>query len=261
MRSGPLSALLVALGLVMGACSINASAPPEPPNPSNWDEVVQQARGQTVNLFMWGGSSQINRFVDRIYVPRLADDFDIALNRIPVADTVDAINTVLSELQGGRRTGGSVDLIWVNGENFLTLRQADALLTDWATRIPNAEFVDWDSPDINRDFGAEVNGAESPWGSAQFQFVYDSARLQPSELPQDYRGLRAWIEEHPGRFTYPAPPEFHGTRFIKQAFYELTGGVDRWQKEFDSAEYGELSVELWDYLRSIEPSLWREGTT
>ncbi|MEE8330290.1 MAG: ABC transporter substrate-binding protein [Acidimicrobiia bacterium] len=261
MRHRSQSVVLVVVVLVAAACSTGPIADADIPDPSNWDEVVARARGQTVNLFMWGGSSQINRFVDTVYAPLLEDDFDITLNRVPVADTVDAINTILAELQGGRGRGGSVDLVWVNGENFLTLRQADALLTDWATSIPNARLVDWDSPEVNQDFGLAVNGAESPWGSAQFQFVYDGARTTVEELPHSYVELRNWVEAHPGRFTYPAPPDFHGTRFIKQAFYEVTGGVESWLLGFDETAYDAAAVELWSYLTGIEPFLWRGGTT
>lgn len=210
---------------------------------------------------MWGGSSEINRFVDTVYGPRLAEEFDVELNRIPVADTVDAVNKVLSEIQAGRETGGAVDLIWINGENYQTLRQADALLGEWSQRIPNSRFVDWEAPEVRFDFGLPAAGFESPWGSAQFQFVYDSARLAPDDLPRSYDELAEWAEANPGRFTYPAPPDFHGNRFIKQAFYELTGGAERWIGEFNAAGYADASPALWDYLRELEPHLWRRGTT
>jgi len=34
--------------------------------------------------------------------------------------------------------------------------------------------------------------------------------------------LKTWAEAHPGRFAYPAPPDFLGTTFLKQAMYETT---------------------------------------
>jgi putative spermidine/putrescine transport system substrate-binding protein len=68
--------------------------------------------------------------------------------------------------------------------------------------------------------------AESPWGSAQFQFVHDTARTGEADLPRSYAELADWIVANPGRFTYPAPPAFHGTRFLKQWLYELSGGPD-----------------------------------
>lgn len=251
---------LVALAVVAAACS-GGGAPQRILDPGDWEAVLTAARGQTVDLYMWGGSSEINRFVDDTYGPRLSDEYGVELNRVPVADTVDAVNKVLAELQAGRRSGGSVDLIWINGENFQTLRQADALLEAWAPALPNARYVAWDSAAVNRDFGRPVDGAESPWGSAQFQFVYDTARISPGDAPRSYTELGGWVRSHPGRFTYPAPPAFHGTRFVKQAFYELTGGVGRWLAPFDEEAYTAAAAPLWDYLAGLEPFLWRGGST
>lgn len=252
--------LVVAVTLVAAACS-STSGDGTTLDPNDWDGVLSNSRDQELNLFMWGGSSEINRFVDTVYGPRLEAEFGIELNRIPVADTVDAVNKVLSEITAGRDRGGAVDLIWINGENFQTLRQADALLAGWSTLIPNARFVDWEAPEVRLDFGFPAEGFESPLGSAQFQFVYDQARFGPEDLPRSYAGLLDWVKANPGRFTYPAPPDFHGNRFIKQAFYELTGGFERWLGGFDAAGYADASPALWAYLQEMKPYLWREGAT
>ncbi|MCG8347197.1 MAG: hypothetical protein MI924_05390, partial [Chloroflexales bacterium] len=119
---------------------------------ADWDSVIAAASGQTVNWYMWGGSESINNFVDTFYGQALAERYDIALNRVPVADTVDVVNQVLSEKEAGIDPG-NVDLIWINGENFLSLKQADMLFPSWAQVLPNSSLVDWDNPAINRDFG------------------------------------------------------------------------------------------------------------
>ncbi len=252
---------LAAIAVVAVACGAADAPTPDVPDPADWDAVVERARGQTVNLHMWGGSNEINAFVDDHYGPRLAEEYDITLNRVPLADTADAVATVLSELDADQTVGGAVDLIWINGENFATMDDADALLRGWAPLLPNAELVDWDDPAIAFDAGRPVDGAESPWGSAQFQFVYDADRHDLDELPRSYAELADWIVANPGRFTYPSPPAFHGTRFVKQWFYELSGGPDRWLDGFDEAAYDEASAELWDLLDDLEPYLWREGQT
>jgi putative spermidine/putrescine transport system substrate-binding protein len=136
---------------------------------NNWDSVVAADNGQTVNWYIWGGSESINSFVDNFYGEALKDRYNITLNRVPVADTVDAVNQVLSEKQAGKDPG-AVDLIWINGENFATLKQADLLYRDWANKLPNSQFVNWDNPAINRDFGTPVDFQESPWSSAQSNF-------------------------------------------------------------------------------------------
>ena len=126
-----------------------------PPGFDGWSDVLDQARGTTVNWYLWGGSAAINEFVDTFYGDVLEAEYGITLNRVPVADTVDAVNLVLGEAEAGVTEGGAVDLIWINGENFFTLRQADLLYGPWAQSIPYSQLVDWDNPAVAFDFGEE----------------------------------------------------------------------------------------------------------
>ncbi|MBU8763718.1 ABC transporter substrate-binding protein [Micrococcus luteus] len=227
----------------------------------SWDQVLAEAKGQTVNWYMWGGSDAINEFVDKKYGTVLKDQYGITLRRVPLSDTAEAVNKVLNEKQAGKNKDGSVDLIWINGENFATLKQANALFGPFATKLPNAKYVDYANPAVVKDFGLDTEGYESVWGSAQFQFVYDSNRIKPSELPRNYDELKLWVEKHPGRFTYNAPPDFTGTRFVKQLFYELSGGYQKWEKPFTQQEFDAEASKVWKYLNELKPSLWREGET
>jgi len=228
---------------------------------NDWDSVVNAAKGQTVNWYIWGGSESINRFVDDFYGKALKERYDITLNRVPVADTVDAVNQVLSEKEAGKDPG-AVDLIWINGENFFTLKQANLLYPDWARKLPNSALVNWENPAVNLDFGNPVDNLESPWSSAQFQLIYDSARMQPEDLPRSYTELKEWVVQNPGRFTYiaPGPGGFQGTRFVKGALYEISGGAEPWSA-FDQATWDQWSPQLWGYFNEIKPYLWRQGET
>ena len=67
------------------------------PGFNSWDDVKAAADGGQVNVYMWGGSDAINGFVDDFYGVPLKNDYNIALNRMPLAGTVDAVNQVLSE--------------------------------------------------------------------------------------------------------------------------------------------------------------------
>jgi putative spermidine/putrescine transport system substrate-binding protein len=252
--------LLVTLSLLLAACGTPAQTSNEF-DINNWDSVLAAAKGQTVNWYIWGGSDSINAFVDNFYGKALKERYDITLNRVPLADTVDAVNQVLSEKEAGKDPG-AVDLIWINGENFFTLKQANLLYPDWAQKIPNSALVNWDNPAINLDFGHPVDNMESPWSSAQFQFIYDSARMGEDELPRSYAALKDWACANSGRFTYVAPGAggFLGTRFVKGALYELSGGAEQWQT-FDQATWDKWSPELWKYLNELEPCLWRNGET
>ncbi len=234
------------------------------PGFGSWDEVVEQAHGQTVFWYMWGGSDNINGFVDNFYGKPLMEEYGITLERVPLADTVDAVNQVISEQEAGA-TGdkGTIDLIWINGENFFTLRQADLLYGPWAEGVPNSALVDWANPAINLDFGRPVEGYESPWSSAQFHFVYDSARLNEGDLPRSYAELGDWIAANPGRFSYiaPGPGAFVGTRFVKQLFFEVSGGHAQWVGPFNEELYNKWAPEVWKMLIAWKPNLWREGET
>ncbi len=253
---------LVLISIFLSACSAIAGAPKTASfDLNNWNSVVAAAKGQTVNWYIWGGSESINSYVDNFYGKALKDRYGITLNRVPVADTVDAVNQVLSEKQAGKDPG-AVDLIWINGENFFTLKQANLLYADWANKLPNSKLVNWDNPAINRDFGIPVDNMESPWSSAQFQFIYDTARMKPEDLPRSYAQLKDWVIQHPGRFTYiaPGPGGFQGTRFVKGALFEISAGADQWGT-FDQATWDKWSPQLWAYLNEIKPYLWRQGET
>jgi putative spermidine/putrescine transport system substrate-binding protein len=271
--------LLFVTTLLLAACAPNTVAPAQPAaatdqpiattvptvagtfDINNWDSVLAAAKAQTVNWYIWGGSDSINAFVDNFYGKALKERYGITLNRVPIADTADAVNQVLSEKQAGKDPG-AVDIIWINGENFFTLKQANLLYPDWAQKFPNSALVNWDNPAINLDFGHPVENMESPWSSAQFQFIYDSARIKADELPHSYADLKTWACAHPGRFTYiaPGPGGFLGTRFVKGALYELSGGAEQWQT-FDQATWDKWSPPLWAYLNELKPCLWRNGET
>ena len=256
--------LVLALALsVFGSVAQDDMMDP-PPGFDSWDAVVAAADGMTVNWYMWGGSDSINGFVDETYGVPLMEEYNVTLNRVPLADTVDAVNQVLSEAEAGiEGDGGTIDLIWINGENFFTLKQAELLYGPWAENIPNSVFVNWDNPALNLDFGRPVDGYESPWSGAQFHFIYDSARMSEDDLPRSYAELSDWIAMHPGRFTYiaPGPGAFQGTRFVKQALFEISGGQSQWVGEFNQELYDEHAPALWDLLNGWEENLWRGGET
>lgn len=257
--------LAATFALVAGCGGATSSTPvttaPATPANATWDATAKAARGTTVNWYLWGGSDAINTFVDTTYGTALKERYDITLKRVPVADTVDAVNQVLAEKQAGTKRG-AVDLIWINGENFSTLRQAGMLRTNWARTLPNAALVNWDDPALNRDFGVPVDGMESPWSSAQLQLIADPSRTPMDTLPRSYAAFATWACAHPGRATYiaPGPGGFVGTRFVKGALYELTGGAASWQT-FDQRQWAAQSPKLWAYLNELKPCLWRKGAT
>ena len=226
-----------------------------------WGDVLAEADGTTVNWFMWGGSDTINSNVDNDIGARVKELYNVTLNRVPLGDTADAVNKVLDEAAAGVNDGGGIDMIWINGENFKTLRSADLLFGPWSEQIPNAvHYVNWDDPALAYDFGYPVDGYESPWGHAQFVMEYNSA-LVGDTPPTTFEGLQEWVHANPGLFTYPAVPDFTGSVFIRHVFYWAAGGPEPFLGEFDQAVYDEYAPIVWDYLNDLEPDLWRGGDT
>ena len=230
---------------------------PEEKNRS-FADLEKEARGTTVNFSLYGGDEAINAYVDDYVTPRLKEEYGITLERTPLTDTADVVNKLINEKSAGKNEG-TVDLVWINGENFATGAEADLWFGPWAERLPNAKYIDWESPSINRDFGHPVEGREAPWGKAQFVMIYDSAKVE--EPPKTMDELRDWTEENPGRFAYPAPPDFTGNAFIEQALYGVTGEVETYQKTFDEQVFKDKSPEVYEFLNEIERNLWREGKT
>ncbi len=248
-----LTKLLLAVAAVV--CGGTATAA----EPIVWADVVARARGQTVYFNAWGGSERINDYVGWV-AGRVAAKYDIRLEHVKLADTADAVARVLAEKAAGRTSGGSVDLIWINGENFAAMKAQSLLFGPFAESLPNDRFVDSiGKPSTRVDFTVPVDGLEVPWGMAQIVFLYDSARVR--EPPRDMAALRAWAETHPGRFTYPAPPDFTGSTFLKQALYGLTPDAAKLQQPATDADFAAATAPLWPWLDRLHPHLWRGGAT
>ena len=111
-------------------------------NSKSWDEVVALAKGGEVNWFLWGGSDNINQYVSEYIGGVLKDNYDITLNRVGLSDTVEAVNIVLGEKETGVMDKGSVDMIWINGENFRTMKQGGLAYCGYMDVLPNNKLVE-----------------------------------------------------------------------------------------------------------------------
>lgn len=245
--------------LILSTAAAADTADGEAVKAMNWDQIVEEARGGTVNWFMWGGADNINAYVSDYVAGRLKADYDITLNRVPITDAAEIVNLILSEKEAGVTDAGTVDLIWINGENFRSMKQGDLAFCGYTTILPNDGLVNWTNPAIANDFGVPVDGCEVPWNTVQFAFAHDSA--ETPEPPRDMAALLDWIKENPGQFTYPAPPDFTGSAFLRHVFIHAAGGPETLLGPFDQAVFDETAAETWAILNEIEPFLWREGAT
>lgn len=225
------------------------------PDPANWEAVLTEANGQTVYWNAWGGSTTTNDFIAWVGT-RVKEDFGVTLEHVKLSDTADAVSRVIAEKSGGKDTGGAVDLIWINGANFSAMKDANLLFGPFADALPNWRFVDVNGKTVTTDFTVPTDGFESPWAMAQVVFIYDSETL-PSP-PKSAHAIGEWVAENPGRFTFPQPPDFLGTTFLKQMLIELVEDPSVLQHPV-SENYADVTQPLWDWLQAITPNLWRGG--
>jgi putative spermidine/putrescine transport system substrate-binding protein len=221
--------------------------------------VLEAAKGQTVDWYMYGGDDRLNGYVNGYVKDRLAE-LDITLNQVKINDTAEAVNKVLGEKTAGKDEDGSVDLIWINGENFATLKQADAVRCGYVDMLPSAQYVDLEGPGIATDFGTPTEGCEVPWQQATSSLVYDSTALTEEDTAS-VESLFAWAEANPGRFTYAAPPDFTGSMAVRTFFFDAAGGPGRLPRGLRRAGLRGSGSQLWERLNALEPALWREGST
>lgn len=257
------AALTAAAVLVISACSQSAplSAPGAATStsaPSGWAAVLQAARGQRVSWYMYGGDDVLNGFVTGELSKRLRR-YGVAVNQVKLTDTADAVNKLLGEKQAGRHPG-SVDLVWVNGENFATGKQANLWTCGYVGALPNTRYVDLSDPGISSDFGTPVQGCETPWQQADSALVYDGSKLAASDVAS-VASLSAWAKAHPGRFTYPAPPDFTGSMAVRTFLYDTAGGRAALGDDPAAPAFSRATGRLWNRLNALAPSLWRGGQT
>ena len=254
------TALCTAVGLAAcGGSSGGGNAAAPNLDVSKWDSILSSAKGQTVNWYMYGGDDRLNAYVTG-YVSTEAAKLGIKVNQVKINDTVDAVNKVLGEKQAGKNDGGSVDMIWINGENFATGKQAKIWYCGWAKGMPSGKNVAWNDPTINTDFGTPVDDCEAPWNRSMSVVVYNSAKAQASDFTS-VDSMVSWSKAHPGRFTYAAPPDFNGSMTVRRMFYSAAGGYQDLQGAFDQSKFDAAAPKAWSLLNDLEPSLWRGGKT
>lgn len=219
----------------------------------NFETLQELAIDSDVRFYMWGGSEKVNSWIDGYLSESLKEKYQINLIRIPMDASI-FVNKLLTEKSAGKNVG-DIDLVWINGENFKNAKLGGVLYGPYLDRLPNYKrFMNPSS--AASDSGFPVDGYEVPYGKAQFNYIYDSSHTSP---PNNFNELLSWVEEYPGLFTYPSPPDFTGSAFIRQAFYALTGGFEQYMDGFSQELFNKNAPKLWDYLNRIEPFLWEGG--
>jgi putative thiamine transport system substrate-binding protein len=223
---------------------------------SGWAAIEAEARGQSVYFNAWAGSPTVNAFIAWVG-EQLFQRFGVKLHHVKIADTAEVVRRVRDEVKAGKQQG-SVDLVWINGENFHAMKADRLLFGPFTDALPNFRYVDTDGkPTTLFDFAEGVEGLESPWGMAQLTFFGDGARI--ASPPGSMLELVDFAGVNPGRVAYPAPPDFHGTTFVKQVLFETAADPDILSMAVSQDQFMQTSQPLFAMLDALHPYLWRGG--
>jgi putative thiamine transport system substrate-binding protein len=217
-----------------------------------WQQTLTKAQGKTVYFYAWGGSKPVNDYL-RWAAKEIASRYKIRLRHVKVADISEAVGRLKAE--NGRKS--AIDLMWINGENFSYLKQQNLLLGHLWSQLPNITLLATDKLPLHSDFGVTMDGFEVPWGVGQFNLIANPELF--SQVQVDPASLLAAARQHPHLISYPRPPEFHGSTFLKQLLVALSAADLRLYEVATPEAQAALLPLLWAYLDKLHPLMWQQG--
>ena len=225
---------------------------------ASWEEIVEAAKGTTVTFYGWGGDENRNNWLNTTVADYLKQEYDITLEVVGMN-----IDDILAKLSGEKQAGaktGSIDMIWINGENFYSAKENGLLWGPFTQKLPNMEaYINLEDPETLNDFCMPIEGYEAPYAKAQLVMYADTA-VTP-ELPASADELMAFCQKYPGKVTYPALPDFTGSAFVRNIIYEICGWEQFQTMEADYDTVKAAVEPAMEYLRQLNPYLWNEGKT
>lgn len=251
-------ALLLALTMLLGLTACGAKEEEVNLSEASWEEILEQAKGTTVTFYGWGGDENRNNWLNTTVADYVKENYDITLEVVGMN-----IDDILAKLSGEKQAGsnkGSIDMIWINGENFYSAKANGLLYGPFTSQLPNmASYIDLEDPETLSDFCMPIDGYEAPYAKAQMVMYADTA-VTPDQ-PASAEELMAFCQANPGKVTYPALPDFTGSAFVRNIIYEICG----WEQfQTMEADYDTVKAAIepaLEYLRQLNPYLWNEGKT
>ncbi|WP_172953564.1 ABC transporter substrate-binding protein [Vibrio salilacus] len=221
----------------------------------NWQQTLNEAKGQTVYFHAWGGSQEINRYIQWAG-QEIKANYGVELKHVKVTDIAETTTRLIAEKAAGKNRGGSVDMVWINGENFKSMKDNQLLFGPFVANLPSWQYVDKSLP-VDVDFTEPTQGLEAPWGVGQLVFIHD--KLSLNNPPRSFSEMLSYAKAYPNRLSYPRPPEFHGTSFLKALLIELTDYDQALSEPVDPERFQHVTEPLWNYLNQFHTVAWRGG--
>ena len=253
-----LLAFVLAIVMLLSLSACSSKTKEIDPASASWEEIVDAAKGTTVTFYGWGGDENRNNWLNTTVSDYVKEHYDITLEVVGMN-----IDEILAKLSGEKLAGsqkGSIDMIWINGENFYSAKDNGLLWGPFTGKLPNMDaYIDLKDPETLNDFCMPIDGYEAPYAKAQLVMYADTAVT--SDLPGSAEELMAFAMANPGKVTYPALPDFTGSAFVRNIIYEICGWEQFQTMEADYETVKAAIEPALEYLRQLNPYLWNEGKT
>ena len=199
------------------------------PIPPKWDDVLAEAKGETVYWNAWGGAENINAYLEWAGA-ELEKRYGVKLVHVKLDDTASAVAKVVAEKAAGKNEGGTrrPDL---DQRREFRLDEAAAICCFRRAGRRSCPTGNMSMSTTSRrsaptspfpSKGWKAHGAWPSWCSST-----TAAKTAAASMPKSAKELLDWAKQNPGRFTYPQPPDFIGSSFLKQVLSELVADRTR----------------------------------
>ena len=72
-----LFSIFILSAFILMACKNNNGKNTKDPLQLSWNDILQEAKGQTLNFMMWQGDPQINKYINDHIVPAVKEKYGI----------------------------------------------------------------------------------------------------------------------------------------------------------------------------------------
>ena len=146
--------------------------------------------------------------------------YAINLKIVRLADAADAVKPFRPKPQPDVKRAARWICLWVNGENFRTLKEANLLQTGWAETLPNWRYVDTQLPVRVGRFFLCRHKVRNHSGAAQLTFI--ARRDVTPQPPQTPQALLELLKPIPARLPIRAPTGLYRHGVSEQLLIMLT---------------------------------------
>lgn len=253
-----------------------------------FSDVIAKGANGVVNIYLDPCCENEHNWITYTAKPMVLSKYGVTLNPVYTKSTAEIVQQVETDYAAGKTTGGgSVDIFWVNGANFLRAKTGVAITSagwassnsgygnllygPWANKVPSAAAYDWNSAEIALDFTTPTDGYEMPFYSANFNLIYRTDKISAANVPKTFKDLiklvnTPWsavdLDGIQGNFNYWDPTDYISQAFIRHFLYEgckttLTGNGPFTAAQYDAATT--CSNNYLQYLSSYDSTLYTAG--